>query len=252
MSGTATLKVFRYDPSIDESPRYVEYEVELDTDQVWTVLKCLHRIDRYQDQIAYDYNCRAGLCGRCGMLVNNEPHLACWARVEAGKTYQLDPLPGFPVIKDLIVDNERAYKRFLDSSVSTKTKAPIELPMSYTNTESPDIWWDDLKDLNRCRECMLCYTVCPVLQGQGKWAQYIGPGAMMQIAKGYIDPEDTSDRLQQAVDCGVFQCIGCGACQAICSAGIKITELNQRLQQEATEVGIAPTSDKDCSYWPLL
>jgi len=94
---------------------------------------------------------------------------------------------------------------------------------------------ETLKDFNRCRECMRRYSVCPVLQIDGNWERYIGPGAMMQITSRWLDTEDKSDRLLQAVLSGVFECKQWGACSKVCPAHIKITETNKALMDAATD-----------------
>lgn len=215
--------------------------------QVMSVLKALHHIHKNFEPISYDFTCRCGYCGRCGMLVNGAPKLACWARVEAGQTYKLDPLPGFPVVKDLIVDSNRTFKKFLETKMTIKTKDPLMRPQP----QPAGLWWEDMKHLNMCRECMCCYSVCPVLQEQNKWEQFVGPGAMMQIALRYLDPEDISDRLGQAVESGLFQCTQCGKCLAVCPAHIQIPKLMKQLQTDAEAKGLKP-ADGQTPAWPLI
>ena len=70
-------------------------------------------------------------------MVNGEAHLAFWCAIEAGKTYTVEPLSGFPVIRDLIVDTGQAYDRFVGSELRMKTYAPIT---EIKNLE-PTLWW---------------------------------------------------------------------------------------------------------------
>ncbi len=247
MTSTATITVFRYDPSVEQESSYVDYEVPVPDDQVMNILKALHYINKNLEPISYDYTCRCNFCGRCGMVINGASQLACTARVEAGKTYTVDPLPGFPVIKDLVVDTTRAMKKFAETKMTVKTRAGLQRPQP----QEAGLWWGDLKDLNMCRECMLCYSVCPALQEEGKWESYYGPGAVMQITMKYLDPEDEDDRLREAVYGGIFECQQCGSCTAVCSAGIRITELIALMRTDAEAAGLSPQGDPTPA-WPLI
>lgn len=250
MARSATLEVFRFDPSMDVKPDYVSYEFPIeDEEQIWTVFKALRYINEEIEPISFDYNCRWGGCGRCGMMVNGTAKLACWAKIEAGKKYKIEPLTGFPVIKDLVVDYKKAYNRFVDSECQIKTYEPMTdiAPMD------PKIFWEEGgKEFNRCRECMQCYAVCPVLQQDGRWEHYIGPGAMMQVASRWKDPQDQADRLSQAVFSGVFECKQCGTCASVCPAQIKISSINKELMDAAVETGLHREGVAATANWPIL
>ena len=238
MADPIIAKVLRYDPSIDAEPAFVEYEVPWEEDEsgFMTALQVLHSINENQDAIGYDFCCRSGLCGRCGMLVDGEPCLACWKRLEPGE-HTFEPLPGFPVIRDLVIDRERAYSKILKVVPQTQTVDPI---VNLQNIDE-NLWWDTLERINMCRECYLCYSVCPALNEQGKWNSYAGPAAMMVIAQHYLDTRDQSDRVGQAAFEGVFDCIQCGACTNVCPSHIKITELIAELQGAAEQRGLKPS-----------
>lgn len=255
MAQSATLKVFRFDPSTDEEPRFETYEFPVeDTTQTWSVLKALRWINAHVEPVQFDYNCRWGGCGRCGMNVNGVPHLACWCAIEAGKIYTVEPLAGFPVIRDLIVDTNQAYERFVGSELQMKTYQPLT---ELKNLE-PSLWWGAsengmaAKDFDRCRECMQCYSVCKALNESGKWSTYVGPGAMMQIAARHYDTEDQADRLSQAVFSGAFECEQCGNCEMVCPSQIKIKTVIDNLRAEAVEKGLCVEGVASTANWPAL
>ena len=98
----ALVRVFRFDPEKDDKPRYKEYDVPVE--EGMSVLRALRYIyEHFDGSLAFrDYFCRTNQCGMCGMLVNGKPAFACNRKLEKETT--IEPLAGFPVIKDLIVD----------------------------------------------------------------------------------------------------------------------------------------------------
>lgn len=258
MADSIKLTIQRFDPTVDEKPYTKDYEIPTDQepDEIWSVLKCLRYINQNIEPVAYDYNCRWGGCGRCGVMVDGIPKLACWARVNPGESHTVEPLSGFPVVRDLVVDNANAYDRFVQADLSIKTYQP----MTEVKELDPDVWWGNAdgsdegmteKCFNRCRECMSCYTVCTALK-QGAWDKFVGPGAMMEIAARYLDTEDQSDRLSQAVFSGVFSCVQCGLCTQVCPAHIDIKAVNKRLMDDAIAKGLVTGDEEQSAVNPFL
>ncbi|NTU89562.1 MAG: succinate dehydrogenase/fumarate reductase iron-sulfur subunit [Actinobacteria bacterium] len=247
---TYKLKVFKYDPSVDEAPTYKTFEIpytESNTGPL-TALKALHIINNTIEPIGYDFNCRVGGCARCAIKFNGVPRLACWSALVEGQENTLEPLDNFTVIKDLLVDSRKGFAKFVQSDATVKSKAPIVIPKHI----DPDLYWDEIVQADRCNECMNCYSVCTALNVNDRWENFIGPGALMQIYVKHIVGEDESDRLGQAVDCGVFQCVQCGKCSEVCSRRIPIAAHIKTMMDEATAAGLAPTADSNTYNWPLL
>lgn len=232
-------KIYRYDPSVDAEPYYTTHEVAWidDPSGIMTALQVLHAINYDDEAFGYDHNCGSGLCGRCAMLIDGKPSLACWTPLEPGE-HVFEPLPGFPVIKDLVVDKARARQKFVMADTSVKTVDPI---VTLPDIEY-DLYWETLERLNMCRECMNCYAVCPQMQG-ANWNTYIGPGALAQIAQRMLDGEDQADRVGQAVFAGLWNCIDCGSCSAVCPSGIDHVGLHTLLKDAARERGLEPKTD---------
>lgn len=243
------VKILRFDPSADKAPYYKSYSIpyeDLDIGPL-SALKALRYINHEIESIGFDYNCRFGGCGRCAITVDGTPRLACFAPLSADKEHTLEPLHGFPVIRDLVVDRGKAYARFLDSGAAIKTIDPIVKPKDI----EPKLWWNTLSPLNRCRECMSCYSVCTALQVENRWESFIGPGAMMQIYQRAVDTMDQADRISQAAFSGAFQCVQCGLCNTVCPAHIPIKENIAELQKKAEARNLKPT-DTTSPNWPLL
>ena len=236
MADSVTAKVLRFDPGLDAAPTYKSYDVPWQEDEsgFMTGLQVLHIVNE-QENLGYDFCCRSGLCGRCSMMIDGESRLACWTRIEPGE-HTFEPLPGFPVVRDLVVDRSRAYDKILKVTPQTQTVDPI---VKLKNIDK-DLWWNTLERINMCRECMCCYSVCTALQTNDKWSSFAGPAAMMVIAQHYLDTRDQSDRLAQSVFEGVFDCVQCGNCTKVCPSGITITELIGDMQKAAEARGLKP------------
>jgi succinate dehydrogenase/fumarate reductase iron-sulfur protein len=231
-----TAKILRYDPSIDDEPHFETYEVPWIEDEAnfMNGLQILHYIYEEIDPIGYDFNCRGGICGRCAMMIDGKPQLACFTNMEKNGTHTFEPLKGLPVIRDLVVDKTERYEKFVDTGLSCQSLEPVTklVDIDY------DLYWNKLDRLNMCRECMCCYAACPKMQDAGVADKFIGPGAMMQIAFRNIGPYDEADRVWQAVFSGVFECDLCGECAKVCPSTIPFVELINDLQEEATARGL--------------
>ncbi|MFX0203744.1 MAG: 2Fe-2S iron-sulfur cluster-binding protein, partial [Candidatus Hodarchaeota archaeon] len=97
------FRIQRYNPDLDDEPKFVTYKVPYTDRQ--GVLDALHYIFRNLDSsLAYRWNCRTGQCGSCAININGVPGLACRTVVDLNNNYVLEPLPNFPIIRDLVVD----------------------------------------------------------------------------------------------------------------------------------------------------
>lgn len=247
MPDSYKITITRFDSSVDSEPYDVTYEVPDDPDFApMTALKALHWIDRYEEPIAYDFNCRSGTCGRCAIMIDGLPKLACYFVLTGD--HHLAPLTGFPVIRDLVVNKREAYLRFVQSDHTIKTLAPHEVLKPIDG----EYWRTVVFPLSACRECMCCYASCQALNEFDRWGTFAGPGVMQQIYLRHIDGEDKYDRLDQAVFSGVFECVQCGNCTKVCPSLIMCTENIKQMMDEAEAAGIKPATDEEVSYWPLL
>jgi succinate dehydrogenase/fumarate reductase iron-sulfur protein len=246
MPETYQITIQHFDSSTNSKAYNKTYEVPADPQfEPMTALKALHYINRYLQPVAYDYNCRRGTCGRCAMMIDGLPRLACATRL-TGK-HKLAPLAGFPVIRDLVVDKKRAYSRFVTSAHTVKTRGARDVlqPMDVK------FWEQIIYPLNACRECMCCYAGCQSLQDFNRWGSFAGPGALQAIYLRSIDGQDKANRIEQAVFSGLFMCVQCGNCTTNCPAGIQAAENIKSMMDLATGSGLAPTS-KETNWWPLV
>jgi succinate dehydrogenase/fumarate reductase iron-sulfur protein len=225
-----SVSIQKYDPSKDEQPYFVTYEVPWKENL--TALEAIHYINENCEPIVFDYSCRGGLCGRCSCMVDDKAGLACFTPLTE-EAHTIAPLKGFPVIRDLVVDKESFQTSFskLNLGVMTsRSTATEDLPnIDY------DFWYDTMFHLDMCRECGNCLTVCPIYQQNP--TTFAGPAALSQLALRMYDNLDQADRALQAYTLGIHDCIKCGLCEAVCPARIKHASLHEMMQNTCTEKG---------------
>jgi fumarate reductase iron-sulfur subunit len=212
---TTTLEVFRYHPETDERPYVQTYEVPFRRD--WVVLDALNYIKGELDgTLTYRWSCRMGVCGSCGMMVNNQPKLTCAAFLKDyhPRTIRVEPLANFPVIRDLVVniddfvDKLTAVKGWL----IPKEEKPVEQG-EYLQTPEEVARY---KQYSMCINCMLCYAACPVY---GLEPHFIGPAAIALAQRYNLDSRDGAQQERQDViyqSEGVWECTFVGECSAVC------------------------------------
>jgi fumarate reductase iron-sulfur subunit len=98
------LKVLRFDPEKDTLPRYQTYTVPWT--EGLTLLNAVRQIYRHTDPTLgfRNYFCGRGLCGGCRMTVDGAAKKSCHIVLERDREYLVEPLRGFPLIRDLVVD----------------------------------------------------------------------------------------------------------------------------------------------------
>ncbi|MFB0568940.1 MAG: fumarate reductase (CoM/CoB) subunit TfrB [Nitrososphaeria archaeon] len=234
MSQTVEVSVSRYDPDKDDKPRYQKYEVPFTRGMV--VLDALHHIYENEDSsLAYRWNCRTGQCGSCSVMVNGKPRPACRTPIEPGQSYHLEPLPRFPVIRDLVVDIDRGVSRLQKIRPYVNRVKPAPRPETIHRQEA-----DKVAELRKCIECWSCVAACPAIVDA--WQEFIGPLGVRKLASLELDPRDVEDRARIAFMSGIYDCTTCGACKESCIKDIDV-------RKDAIEVLRALAVDR--GYGPL-
>ena len=109
------VSIYRYNPESDSAPRMEDFQVETGGRDLM-VLDVLEMIKADQDtSVTYRRSCREGVCGSDGLNINGKNGLACITPLsEAVKNNKLTirPLPGLPVIRDLVVDMSLFYAQY--------------------------------------------------------------------------------------------------------------------------------------------
>jgi fumarate reductase (CoM/CoB) subunit B len=209
------IKVFRYDPQEDESPRLEEYPVEYyEGMRIWRALDNIN--EKTRANIAWRLSCREYLCGSCTIMINGQPGLACKTAVQDGMI--LEPLPHFPIVKDLVIDRDVAENRF--KKIQPWLKREDDISKKPVKLHQTDILMS--REMSQCIGCLACISICPAIKGA--WDLFNGPMLQTLTAKAAFNPMDTSNRVLQAIRSGSFNCTQCGACWEVCPKKIQIPE----------------------------
>jgi fumarate reductase iron-sulfur subunit len=229
------IKIKRFDPSSAEGPEYAEGDIDFQENM--SALMAIQEFYEKYEPVSFDMNCSGGYCGRCAMMMNGEPVLACLTPLPEDGEYTFEPLKGYPVIRDLVVDRSALQKRIAEVS----KRVHIE-PFTEDDAVPPDFSAEDnaiVASIDRCIHCGLCNAACPVLEQSPD--EYVGPAVMTQAAYRHLDPYDAGDRLMQAVSNGLYRCIQCGACDGVCPVNIDHLGLWERLRADSEAAGLKPS-----------
>lgn len=223
------FRIQRYDPESDRKPHYEKYDIDLDpTDRV---LDGLNEIKgHYDGTLTYRRSCAHGVCGSDAMRINGRNALACKVLMrDAGTKVTIEPLLGFAVIKDLVVDMEpffEQYRSVLPYMVNDRVPADgREHLQSIPDRERFD-------DTTKCILCAACTTACPSFWGNDA---FVGPAAIVNAHRFIFDSRDqeADERLNvlNGRD-GVWRCRTIYNCTIACPRGIEVTRAIGEVKQE--------------------
>ncbi|EIK45777.1 succinate dehydrogenase, iron-sulfur protein [Cellvibrio sp. BR] len=231
------VQVYRYNPETDNAPYMKTYEVDTQGKDLM-VLDVLELLKAQDQSLAYRRSCREGVCGSDGMNINGKNGLACIKPISEcvkNNTLILRPLPGLPVIRDLVVDMTQFYDQYkkIEPFLQNDTPAP-----AIERLQSPEDR-AKLDGLYECILCACCSTSCPSFWWNPD--KFIGPAGLLQAYRFLADSRDlaTQKRLSNLDDpFSVFRCHGIQNCVAVCPKGLNPTRaighIRNMLLQSAT------------------
>jgi len=211
------ITALRHNPQQPGSvPRLQTYTVE-EADGM-TLFIALNEIREKQDaSLQFDFVCRAGICGSCGMLINGRPGLACRTLTHNLDTeISLAPLPVFELIADLSVNTGKWMR-----AMSERLQAWVHLAGEVNSNEiearmDPDLA-ESIYELDRCIECGCCVAACGSAQMR---ADFVGAVGLNKLARFRLDPRDDRGDAEyyQLIgdDSGIFGCMSLLGCQDVC------------------------------------
>ncbi len=217
------VEVYRYNPETDAKPYMKTYELDTKGKDLM-VLDVLEMLKEQDSSISFRRSCREGVCGSDGMNINGKNGLACIKPLsECVKKNKLvlRPLPGLPVIRDLVVDLAQFYAQYRKIEPFLQNDAPAPAIERLQSQEDRA----KLDGLYECILCACCSTSCPSFWWNPD--KFIGPAGLLQAYRFLADTRDTAteDRLAGLDDpFSVFRCHGIQSCVDVCPKGLNPTK----------------------------
>ncbi|SMY15023.1 succinate dehydrogenase iron-sulfur subunit [Photobacterium aquimaris] len=220
-----TFSIYRYNPDVDDVPHMKGYQLDVPDGSDMMVLDALILLKEQDASLSFRRSCREGVCGSDGINMNGKNGLACITPLSAlmnSDTIVIRPLPGLPVIRDLIIDMEQFYSNY--AKVKPFLIDDATLPPARENLQAPEDR-AQLDGLYECIMCACCSTACPSFWWNPD--KFIGPAGLLAAYRWLIDSRDTAtdQRLSDLDDAfSVFRCHGIMNCVNVCPKGLNPTK----------------------------
>lgn len=224
-----TFSIYRFDPACDKKPRMQEYQLDIATIKGKMLLNALEAIKEKNPDVSFRRSCAEGVCGSDGVNINGKNGLACITRLhDLPDRVVIMPLPGFPVVRDLIVDMEPffdQYKRvkpYLQNTAKLPEKERLQSPAERAK----------LDGLYECILCACCTSSCPSYWWNPD--KFVGPAGLLNAYRFVADSRDsqTKKRLDDLQDpFSVFRCRTIMNCANVCPKGLNPTEAISKLRK---------------------
>jgi succinate dehydrogenase / fumarate reductase iron-sulfur subunit len=209
--------IYRYDPDAGHAPRMQDFEIEVgDSDRM--LLDVLIKLKAIDPSLSFRRSCREGICGSDAMNINGKNGLACVTNIRTlPRTVVLKPLPGLPVVRDLIVDMTQFFvqyhsvKPWLINDEPAPQRERLQTPQQR----------DELNGLYECILCACCSSACPSYWWNPD--KYVGPAGLLQAYRFLVDSRDqaSGERLDNLEDpYRVFRCRSILNCVDVCPKGL--------------------------------
>jgi len=218
---TVKFRVYRYDPDKDAKPYMQDISVDVDTTER-KLLDALVKLKVVDESLSFRRSCREGVCGSDAMNINGKNGLACITDIDTLKQpIEVRPLPGLPVIRDLIVDMTQFFKQYhsIKPYVINDSPAPDRERLQSQ---------EDRKELDGLYECILCAccsTSCPSFWWNPD--KFVGPAGLLAAYRFIADTRDeaTSARLDNLEDpYRLFRCHSIMNCVDVCPKELNPTK----------------------------
>ncbi|MCK5263664.1 MAG: succinate dehydrogenase iron-sulfur subunit [Gammaproteobacteria bacterium] len=215
------FKIYRYNPDVDAKPYIQDYELN-DIEPGMMLLAALLKLKEQDETLSFRRSCGEGVCGSDSMNINGLNGLACVTPLsELKEPVEIKPLPGLPVVRDLIVDMEQFYHQYREVKPYLIVKDPVpevELPQTPEQREKLD-------GLYECILCACCSTACPSFWWNPD--KFLGPAALLQASRFIEDSRDQAleERLENLE--GPFKLFRCHTimnCVQVCPKGLNPTK----------------------------
>lgn len=231
------FSIYRYNPETDEKPYMQDFDVDTKEHSCVMVLDALLVIkNKIDETLTLRRSCREGVCGSDGMNINGKNRLACTTHLSSlQEPIVLRPLPGLPVIRDLIVDMTQFYQQYEKAKPYLQNDEPAPATERLQSPEDRA----KLDGLYECILCACCTTSCPSFWWNPD--KYMGPAALLQSYRFIADSRDThkEERLADMADpFSVFRCRGIMNCVDVCPKELNPLEAINNIKEEMLEESV--------------
>lgn len=224
-----SFEIYRYNPDVDAKPYMQRYELELEPTDV-KLLDALVRLKAQDDTLSFRRSCREGICGSDGMNINGKNGLACLTDLRGLKQpVKIRPLPGLPVIRDLIVDMTQFFKQYHSVKPYVVNDNPIDADKERLQTQEER---KKLDGLYECILCACCSTACPSFWWNPD--KFVGPSGLLNAYRFIADSRDTitNERLDDLNDpYRLFRCHTIMNCVDVCPKHLNPTRAIGKIKE---------------------
>ncbi len=222
------FSIYRYNPETDAKPYMQDYELDIEAEGKM-LLDAILLLKEQDETLSVRRSCREGVCGSDGMNINGRNGLACVTPLKDLKQpIELRPLPGLPVIRDLIVDMSQFLKHYRSVKpylINVDPEPEIERLQSPQDRAQLD-------GLYECILCACCSTSCPSFWWNPD--KFVGPAGLLQAYRFIADSRDqaTNERLDDLEDpYRLFRCHSIMNCVEVCPKGLNPTRAIGKIKE---------------------
>lgn len=230
------LSIYRFNPEKDKKPYMQDYTLEVPAGSDMMLLDALIKLKDQDETLTFRRSCREGVCGSDGMNINGKNGLACVTSLSSLKTpIVIRPLPGFPVIRDLVVDMTQFYKQYEKVKPFVQNNTPVP---AKERLQSPE----QRAKLDGAYECILC--ACCTSSCPSYWwnpDKFVGPAGLLAAYRFIEDSRDTAteERLADLQDpFSLFRCRTIMNCVDACPKSLNPTDaigkIRDKMLKDAT------------------
>lgn len=217
------FSIYRYHPDKDDKPYMQNFELKLGLGEDMMVLEALKRLKVQDETLTFRYSCGEGVCGSDAMNINGKNYLSCITAVSAfDEPIVIRPIPGMPVIRDLVVDMTQFYQQY--ERVQPYLQNSDDAPPAKERLQSPQDR-AKLDGLYECILCACCSSSCPSYWWNPE--KFLGPAALLQAYRFIADTRDTAtaERLAALEDVySLYRCRSIMNCVDACPKHLNPTQ----------------------------
>ena len=231
------FSIYRYNPDADKKPRMQTYEIPREQINGIMLLDALEALKVQDDSLSFRRSCGGGVCGSDGMNINGKNGLACTTPLTSlPSKITLRPLPGMPVIRDLVVDLSQFYKQYESIKPYLQTKnEPADKEYKQSIDERAK-----LDGLYECILCACCSASCPSFWWNPD--KFVGPAGLLWACRFILDSRDvkTAERIKDLEGLyRLYRCRNIMNCTDVCPKGLDpnaaITKIRNKMIFERTQ-----------------